>query len=291
MVCEPRDASSTVNVMVSDMQRRQAMAAAAAGLVGTVAGGAALAGPAAAATPPVRLDQLRLVFLSHVNDPATTSGFPGDAEFTLETVFTVPEDGFYLQYVKEGEHTGTHWGAPVHFHEDGLAADQLDPGDLFLPAVKIDIRAKAARNADYAITVADLQAWERDHGRIPDQSAVIFWTGWEDRWGTPRYANLDAQGRIHQPGMSLEAAQWLVDTGRLGRRGSIGSDTFGADVGIDETFAVTSLLFHRHRISLENLNNLGALPATGAWVLVGGPRNHHGSGSPATIFGVIPPGC
>ena len=44
-----------------------------------------------------------------------------------------------------------------------------------------------------------------------DESAVIFWTGWEDRWGTPRYANLDAQGRIHQPGMSLEAAQWLVE--------------------------------------------------------------------------------
>ena len=128
--------------MVSDMRRRQAIATAAAGLVGTVAGGAALAGPAAGAPStagtPMRLDRLRLVFLSHVNDPATTSGFPGDPEFTLTTAFTVPEDGFYLQYVKEGEHTGTHWGAPVHFHEDGLAADQLDPGDLFLPAVKID---------------------------------------------------------------------------------------------------------------------------------------------------------
>jgi kynurenine formamidase len=50
------------------------------------------------------------------------------------------------------------------------------------------------------------------------------------------------------------------------------------------------LLFHRHRISLENMANLEALPTTGAWVLVGGPRNHNGSGSPATIFGVIPPG-
>src|SRR5438552_6041665 len=160
MVPDPCEASSTANGMVGDMRRRQAMAAAAAGLVGTVAGGSALAEPAAAGTAaPVRLDQLRLVFLSHVNDPATTSGFPGDPEFTLQTVFTVPEDGFYLQYVKEGEHTGTHWGAPIHFHEDGLAADQLDPGDLFLPAVKIDIRAKGTRNPDYAITVADLQAW------------------------------------------------------------------------------------------------------------------------------------
>ena len=267
------------------MRRRQALAAATAGVAGALAVGAK---PAFAGG--LSLDQLRLVFLSHVNDPATTSGFPGDPEFTLTTAFTVPVDGFYLQYVQEGEHTGTHWGAPVHFHEDGLAADQLDPGDLFLPAVKIDIRDKAAHNADYALTVADLKAWERRYGRIPDQSAIILWTGWAHRWGTPAYANLDADGRIHQPGFGLEAAQWLVETGRLGRRGSLGTDTFGADVGIDDTFAVTSLLFHRHRISLENLANLEALPTTGAWVLVGGPRNHHGSGSPATIFGVIPPG-
>jgi kynurenine formamidase len=286
------DGSQSVNATVSDMQRRQAMATAAAGLMGAVAGGSALAGTANAASDSAgapRLDRLRLVFLSHVNDPATTSGFPGDPEFTLTTAFTVPVDGFYLQDVHEGEHTGTHWGAPVHFHEDGLAADQLDPGDFFLPAVKIDIRAKGAANPDYALTVEDLKAWERQHGRIPDQSAVVLWTGWESRWGTPSYANLDAAGTIHQPGFSLEAAQWLVDTGRLGKRGSLGSDTFGADVGIDDTFAVTSLLFHRHRISLENLNNLAQLPTTGAWILVGGPRNHHGSGSPATIFGIIPP--
>src|SRR3989440_6701469 len=207
--------------MVSDMRRRQAMAAAAAGLVGTVAGGAALAGPAAAGGAGLSLDQLRLVFLSHVNDPATTSGFPGDPEFTLTTAFTVPVDGFYLQYVQEGEHTGTHWGAPVHFHENGLAADELDANDLFLPAVKIDIRAKAAQNADYALTVADLKAWERDHGRIPDGAAVVLWTGWESRWGTDAYANFDAEGVMHQPGFSIEAAQWLVDTGRPGKPGSL----------------------------------------------------------------------
>jgi len=76
----------------------------------------------------------KVVFLSHVNDPATTPGFPGDPAFTLSTPFTVPKDGFYLQYVKEGEHTGTHWGAPCHFHTGALCADQLDPADLVRPA-------------------------------------------------------------------------------------------------------------------------------------------------------------
>ena len=263
---------------------------AAAGLLGIAAGAQVDGGPAAAHAAPVRLDQLRLVNLSHVNDPATTTLFPGDPAFTLTTMATVPEDGFYMQYVEEGEHTGTHWGAPSHFNENGLCADQLDPNDLFLPAVKIDIRRKAAADADYAVTVDDLRRWERQHGRIPDGAAVILWTGWEAKWGTPAYANLDADGVIHQPGFGIEAARWLVDTGRLGKRGALGTDTFGPDRGIDADYAVSILLYHRHRISLENLDNLARLPATGAWVLVGGPINRRGSGSTATIYGVIPPG-
>ncbi|MFI2637102.1 cyclase family protein, partial [Streptomyces collinus] len=80
------------------------------------------------ATSPLN-EQLSVVSLSHVNDPATTPVFPGDPEFTLDTAATIADDGYYLQYVKEGEHTGTHWGAPAHFQEGGLTADQLDPAD------------------------------------------------------------------------------------------------------------------------------------------------------------------
>jgi kynurenine formamidase len=266
----------------------------AAGLLGAVAGARLAADPAsaqaAARQPRVRLDQLRLVNLAHVNDPATTTVFPGDPEFRLTTMATVEEDGFYMQYVEEGEHTGTHWGAPCHFNADGLCADELDANDLFLPAVKIDVRQQAGRDADYAVTVADLQRFEERHGQIPQGAAVILWTGWQDRWGTPAYANLDAEGVIHQPGFSIEAAQWLVDTGRLAKRGALGSDTFGPDQGIDATYAVSILLYRRRRISLENLTNLAALPASGAWVLVGGPINRRGSGSTASVFGLIPPG-
>lgn len=271
------------------------MHTAAAGVAG-IAGTQVVSGGGLAGAGPVHgrgrsdLGRLGLVFLSHVNDPATTNVFPGDPPFTLETVATVPADGFYMQYVMEGEHTGTHWGAPAHFQEGGLTADQLDPGDLFLPAAKIDVRRQAAANADYAVTIADLQAWERRYGRIPRGAAVILWTGWEDKWGSDAYPNLDADGVIHQPGFSIEAARWLIGNRRLDERGALGTDTFSPDRGIDTDFAVSIALYDRHRISLENLANLGALPPTGAWVLVGGPINHAGSGSTATIYGVIPGG-
>jgi kynurenine formamidase len=235
----------------------------------------------------------RVVFLSHVNDPATTPGFPGDPAFRLSTAFTVPEDGYYLQYVKEGEHTGSHWGAPCHFHEGELCADQLDPGDLVRPAVVIDIRDQVRRNVDYQLTVADLEQWQARHGRMPTGAAVIAWTGC-DRWWSAKqtgrnYYNCGTgKAGLHQPGFSLAAVRWLIDRHILGRQGALGIDTFGPDPGTDEEFQESSLVLHRHRLTLENLTGLGQLPPRGAWVVVGGPRNRDGSGSPATIFGLVP---
>ncbi|MBW4721282.1 cyclase family protein [Saccharothrix sp. SC076] len=258
-----------------------------AGVVSTV-GGMAVAGAGTAGAAPLGLRDYRLVNLAHVNDPARTNIYPGDPEFTLTTVTTVPDDGFYLQYARQGEHTGTHWGAPAHFNADQPHADELDAEDLFLPAVKVDIREQARRDADYEVTVADLQRWEKRHGRIPDQAAVVLWTGWEDRWGTPAFYNYDAAGQMHQPGFSLDAVRWLVRTGRLGRRGALGTDTFSPEPAVDAEYAVSKLLYREHRISLEVLANLAELPATGAHLLVGGTINRRGSGSPASVYAFVP---
>ena len=45
--------------------------------------------------------------------------------------------------MREGEHTGTHWGAPGHFNAGEPLADDMDLEDLFRPAVKIDVRTSA----------------------------------------------------------------------------------------------------------------------------------------------------
>ena len=92
----------------------------------------------------------------------------------------------------------------------------------------------------------------------------------------------------HQPGFSPAAARWLIENQRLDERGALGTDTFGPDLGHDRGYPVSTLLYDRRRISLENLNNLAALPETGGHVLVGSPLNKAGSGAPATIFGIIP---
>lgn len=236
-----------------------------------------------------------VVYLSHINDPDRTPGFPGDPAFEATTAFTVPKDGFYLQYVKEGEHTGTHWGAPCHFHVDEVCAGKLPASSLVLPAVVIDIRPRVRDNVDYRLGVSDLKAWIARHGPMPEGAAVIARTGCARFWGpstAPRgitYYNCGSGRRgLHQPGFSLRAVRWLIRHGVLARQGALGTDTFGPDPGSDEQFQESSLVFHRHRIDLENLANLGKLPAKGAWIVAGGPRNIRGSGSPATIFGLVP---
>ncbi|AGL18343.1 cyclase family protein [Actinoplanes sp. N902-109] len=233
---------------------------------------------------------MRLVRLSHVNDPATACVYPGDPAPRLRTVATIEDDGFYLREVSSGEHTGTHWGAPGHFTPGAALADDLDVDDLYRPAVKIDVRERCAADPDYAVTSSDLREWEFRHGRIPAESVVVLWTGWDAKWGTGAYFGYDDGGSMHQPGFAPDAVRWLIETGRLGRRGGTGTDTFGPDRGIDPGYQVSRLVYREHRISLEVLANLAALPETGAHVLCGGQINRAGSGSPGIIYGLLPPG-
>jgi kynurenine formamidase len=237
----------------------------------------------------------QVVFLSHANNPVKTPVFPGDPRFTMSTTFTVPEDGFYLQYVKEGEHTGTHYSAPCHFHINARCADQLDPGDFILPAVVIDVRARVKKNVDYELSVDALKDWAQQHGGFPQEAAVLLRTGC-DRWWSPAigadrptYYNCgSANGKFRQPGFSKGAVKWLIKQGVLGRRGALGTDTFGPDPGSDPLFLETWLTLRNHRFTLENLTNLDAMPTRGGWIVIGGPRNRHGSGAPSTIFGLVP---
>ncbi|CAN5683727.1 cyclase family protein [soil metagenome] len=256
---------------------------------------AAAAGFVAGATPPERAPDAgttkapfgfeRVVFLSHVN----TTGmpiFPGDPPFELETLFTVEEDGFRLNHMSIAEHSGTHWGSPCHFNAGEACAEDMRAGDFFHPAVVIDARRETRRDADYALTVADLEQFEDEHGRIPDDAMVVMWTGWASRWDDPdAYLNADDEGILHFPGIGVAATRWLIRNRDLG---GLGIDTLGVDPGSDETFATNTVLLRDHRVHLENLKGLGKMPPAGGWIVVGGVRNEGGSGSPATVYGLVP---
>jgi kynurenine formamidase len=226
-----------------------------------------------------------VVFLSHVNTRGMPI-YPGDPEIRLRTLFTVEEDGFRLKLMRIGEHSGTHWGSPCHFNAGEPCAEDMNAEDFFHPAVVVDARPQSEENEDYRLKIKDLQNYETANGPIPGNAMVIMWTGFASRWDDPNeYINADEEGVLHSPGFGAKATRWLIKNRDIG---GLGIDTLGVDPGNDEAFKTNTLLLKQHRIHLENLRGLGQMPPAGGWVVVGGVRNRGGSGSPATVFGLVP---
>lgn len=236
-------------------------------------------------TPAAPFGFAKVVFLSHV---MTAGGpvFPGDPPVEIHPAATIERDGYHMQSLTVGEQAGTHWASPAHFNPGHPAADELDPGDFFHPAVVLDVRAASAEDPDFTLGIAEIRNWEAAFGPIPQGSAVIMWTGFEDRWDDPAaYLNADDAGGLHYPGFGAEAARWLVEQRSIG---ALGIDTMGIDPGADTAFRANQLLLQDHRIHLENLTGLSQMPPVGGWIITGGIRIRVGSGSPATVYGLIP---
>jgi len=189
------------------------------------------------------------------------------------------------------EHGGTHLDAPIHFSEGKHTTDQIPVGRLVGPAVVLDVSQAAAADPDYLIRVSDLEAWEAEHGGIPDGSVLLLRTGWGARWpdrasylGTTRIGE-EAIPELHFPGLDPEAARWLVEHRRID---AIGIDTASIDYG-------QSVLFETHRILLgenipafENVASLDRLPETGSYVIGLPMKIRGGTGGPLRLVGIIP---
>ena len=245
-------------------------------------------GEMAAATKTIRYS--RIVSLSQPLRPAMPQ-WPGDPPLEFQPVATLETDGYFLRRFAMGEHSGTHANAPAAFHPGGVGIDAYPPESLTAPAVVIDIREKTAGNPDYALTVADLRAWERRQGTIPAGSVVLLYTGWQDKWADPAaYLGLAAPdvepgGGLHFPGFGLPAAQWLLRERNIA---GLGLDTAGVDGGQDSGFAVNRLILEQPRIVLENLGGLAQLPPAGSTLIIGVLPLTDGSGSPAAVWAFLP---
>lgn len=63
----------------------------------------------------------------------------------------------------------------------------------------------------YLLTVADIEAWESEHGRMPEHAWVLLRTGWGSR-AQDETAFLNVQdGAPQTPGPDVEASRWLED--------------------------------------------------------------------------------
>lgn len=214
------------------------------------------------------------------------------ATFELELISEYDDRGpaWYWNNFRTGEHTGTHFDAPIHWvtGKDLDDVSQVPAQRLVGPAVVIDKTAEVAANPDYCLSLDDIKAWEAQHGAIPKHAWVLYRTGWS-QYGddAAAFANADENGP-HTPGITPEAARYFAEQTEILGWGveTVGTDAGGA-FGFDPPFPCHSLFLGNNKYGITQLRNLDKLPATGAVVMAAPLKIVKGSGSPCRVLALV----
>jgi kynurenine formamidase len=213
--------------------------------------------------------------------------------FRLEEISRYDERGpaWYWNNFSCGEHTGTHFDAPIHWVTGrdlpNNSVDTIEVRHFVAPACVIDCSVQARDNPDYLLQVSDIEAFEAAHGRIPAGAWVLMRTDWSKRGDPREFQNFDATGQ-HTPGPGVEAVRFLVEQRDvLG----FGSEAIGTDAGqgyhLLPPYPCHSMMHGSGRYGLQCLTRLDELPPAGA-VILGAPlKIERGSGSPLRVLALV----
>jgi kynurenine formamidase len=216
--------------------------------------------------------------------------WPNTPRFTLHEISRYDDRGpfWYWNWFETGEHTGTHFDAPIHWASGkdlpNSTVDRIDPAKFVGPACVIDATTDAEQNPDFLLSVSHVERWERVHGRIPPGAWVLLRTGWSRKESEAEYLNTDESGS-HTPGWSCDCSLFLAEQRDvLG----VGVETVGTDAGQAATFDTpfcNHFTMHGHnKFGLASLCNLDQLPPTGAIVIAAPLKIVGGSGSPVRVI-------
>ncbi len=234
----------------------------------------------------------RWVDLTHAFSESTVYWPTDTAGFQLEELaYGATEGGwFYSSYAfSSAEHGGTHLDAPIHFAEGRRTSDEIPLSSLVGPAAVVDVSARAT--PDYLVSVEDIQAWESQHGTLPDGGILLLHTGWGERWqDRAAYLGTELTGpeavpELHFPGLAPEAARWLVEERTVT---AVGIDTPSIDYGQSATFESHVILYSENVVGFENVASLGELPEAGSYVVALPMKIAGGSGGPLRIVAFVP---
>lgn len=224
-----------------------------------------------------------VVDLTHnLNDHSPNWEGTEQSPFQAKDLGSIEKDGYFSRVFTTPEHYGTHLDAPAHFARGMWTVDQIPAERLVRPLVVLNVRSKASEHPDYEVSVQDISEWESQNGEIPSGAIVMAYTGWGNRWNSPKaFRNAGPDGVMHFPGFSLEAAKFLVKTRySVG----IGIDTMSMDPGASKTFPVHQFTAKESVYQLENVANLGLVPPVGATIVVAPIKLENGSGGPARLL-------
>jgi kynurenine formamidase len=213
---------------------------------------------------------------------------------TMEVISRFDDKGpaWYWNVLHLGEHTGTHFDAPVHWITGKDLPDNCCdtiPARRFVgPACVLDVTEEVAKNNDFLLMPEHVTAWETAHGRIPSGAWVLLRTGWSERTDPASFLNVGPDGP-HSPGFHKTTSELLAhDRDVLG----VGVETVGTDAGqagmFDPPFPNHTIMHGAGKFGLASLRNLDHLPPTGAIVIAAPLRIVNGSGSPLRVLAISP---
>ena len=215
--------------------------------------------------------------------------------FRLEEVSRYDERGpaWYWNNFSCGEHTGTHFDAPIHWisgrNLPNNATDTIPVEHLLGPACVIDCSREAAANPDFLLSVDFVRRWERRHGRIPPRHWLLMRTDWSKRTDPVAYQNFDDTGQ-HTPGPDTDVVRFLVEERDVI---GFGSEAIGTDAGqgfhLNPPYPCHYYMHGAGRYGLQCLTNLDLLPPTGAFIFCPPLKIRQGSGSPLRVLALVEP--
>jgi kynurenine formamidase len=205
----------------------------------------------------------------------------GSCGFCLETKQDY-EHLFRVQQIKMHAGVGTHMDAPSHCVPKGKSIADIPLELLIVPACVIDVSAHA--DADYEVSVQDIEKYEKEYGRIPKNALVIAYSGWSRLWSTPDvYRNVDTDGNMHFPAFSRQAAEMLIQRDIAG----IAIDTLSPDCS-DSLFSVHKIILGAGKYIIENIAECNRMPPRGGYVIALPLRAEDATEAPMRIIGLIP---
>jgi kynurenine formamidase len=209
-----------------------------------------------------------------------------DPSWSGQKVFSRKETGqggASMGTFSSDEHFGTHLDAPAHFG-GAWTTEKIPVERLVRQAVCINIEAEAGKDEDYRLTQKDILQFEAKSGRIPEGALVLVATGWDRRWpDRARYMN-ERDGVKHFPGLSVEAAAFLV---RERKVAGIGIDTPSVDYGPSAKYETHHTTMPENVYHIENAANLTGLPPRGFTAIVAPIDIVGGSGGPTRLFALL----
>ena len=247
----------------------------------------------------LNIGKLKIVDLTQPLGPDTpVIGLPpqfgSSPGVTMEVISKFDDKGpaWYWNTITMGEHTGTHFDAPVHWITGkDLPENRCDtiPVRRFVgPACVIDVTADVAKNQDFLLMPFHVDSWEKKNGTIPAGAWVLLRTGWSKRAGSAHFLNVGPDGP-HSPGFHKTTSQLLAkERNVLG----VGVETVGTDAGqagtFDPPFPNHTIMHGAGKFGLASLCNLDQLPTIGAIVIAAPLKLVNGSGSPLRVIAIAP---